>query len=168
MPATGLDVFDKTLQTTNTWLNEIMDDLGPDRKLAYRALRAVLHALRDRLTVDEAAHFGAQLPLLVRGIFYDAWHPAGKPDRIRSEEEFLERVAAELSDVRPVNRRDAVRSVMKAINLHVSPGQLDDVKAQLPEQIRRLWPEKQTSDIRTSEGAAREPALAGGKRNMEG
>ena len=168
MPATGLDVFDKTLQTTNIWLNEIMDDLGPDRKLAYRALRAVLHALRDRLAVDEAAHFGAQLPLLVRGIFYDAWHPAGKPDRIRSEEEFLERVAAELSDVRPVNMRDAVRSVMKAINLHVSPGQLDDVKAQLPEQIRRLWPEKQTSDIRASEGAAREPALAGGNRNMEG
>ena len=61
MAATGLDVFDKTLQTTNIWLNEITDDLGPDRKLAYRALRAVLHAFRDRLTIDEAAHFGAQL-----------------------------------------------------------------------------------------------------------
>jgi uncharacterized protein (DUF2267 family) len=96
MPATGLDVFDKTLQTTNIWLNEIVTDLGPDPKLAYRALRAVLHAFRDRLTVEETAHFGAQLQLLVRGIFYDASQPAGKPDRIRSEEEFLDRVVAEL------------------------------------------------------------------------
>src|SRR5919204_6184474 len=79
MSATGLDVFDKTLQTTNIWLNEIMDDLGPDRKIAYRALRAVLHALRDRLTVDEAAQLGAQLPLMIRGLFFDMWHPAGKP-----------------------------------------------------------------------------------------
>ena len=33
MSATGLDVFDKTLQTTNIWLDEVMSVLGPDRQV---------------------------------------------------------------------------------------------------------------------------------------
>ncbi len=67
MSATVLDVFDKTIQTTNIWLDEIMERIGPDRKLAWHTLGAVLRALRDRLPVDEGAHLAAQLPILVRG-----------------------------------------------------------------------------------------------------
>jgi hypothetical protein len=62
MSATGLDVFDKTLQTTNIWLDEIMAKLGPDRQVAWHVLGAVLHALRDDLVavraVSPAAHDG--------------------------------------------------------------------------------------------------------------
>jgi len=61
MSATGLEVFDKTVQTTNTWLKEIMEVTGPDRRRAYRVLAAVLHALRDRLTVDEAAQLARSM-----------------------------------------------------------------------------------------------------------
>ena len=86
MSATGLEVFDKTVQTTNTWLKEIMEFTGPDRRRAYRVLAAVLHALRDRLTVDEVAQLGAQLPILVRGLYYDQWHhPSGKPGMAASQ-----------------------------------------------------------------------------------
>jgi hypothetical protein len=49
MSATGLDVFDKTLQTTNSWLDEISDALGPDRKLAWKVLSVVLHKLRESM-----------------------------------------------------------------------------------------------------------------------
>ena len=77
MSATGLDVFDKTLQSTNIWLDEIMEKLGPDRQVAWHVLSAVLHALRDRLQIGLAVHLGAQLPLLVRGLYYDQWHPGG-------------------------------------------------------------------------------------------
>jgi uncharacterized protein (DUF2267 family) len=73
MSSTGLEAFDKTLQITHVWLDEIMAELGPDRQRAYHALRAVLHALRDRWPLNLAAHLGAQLPLLVRGIYYDNW-----------------------------------------------------------------------------------------------
>ena len=69
MSATGLEVFDKTIQTTHVWLNEIGETIGPDKQRCYHALRAVLFALRDRLTTEEAFHLSAQLPMLVRGIF---------------------------------------------------------------------------------------------------
>src|SRR4051795_9940156 len=90
MSATGLDVFDKTLQTTNTWLNEIMSDLGPDRHIAWHVLGAVLRTTRDRLPIGLAAHLGAELPLLVRGTYYDQFRPAEQPDVTRSLDEFLE------------------------------------------------------------------------------
>lgn len=141
MSATGLEVFDETLQQTNIWLKEVMEKLGPDRKRAYRATRAVLHNLRDRLVVDEAAHLGAQLPMLLRGVYYEGWRPAAVPIKVRSKEEFLQKIAEELDDIRPINVEQAAEAVFRTIGRHVTAGEVQDVKAMLPEDIRKLWPE---------------------------
>jgi uncharacterized protein (DUF2267 family) len=140
MSATGLEVFDRTLQETNIWLKEIMDEIGPDRQRAYHALRAVLHALRDRLTVDEAAHLSAQLPMMVRGIFFEGWHPAGKPTTERTRDEFLARVGEGLRGIEPINAEAATRAVFRTIEKHVSPGEVQDVVEMLPKPLRSLWP----------------------------
>ena len=141
MSATGLEVLDKSVQTTNIWLDEIMEEIGPDRRVAWNSLRAVLHALRDRLPLDQAAHLGAQLPIVIRGLYYDQWYPAGKPEKWRTQDEFIARLNEELSDTRPTDPRDAARAVFRTISNHVSPGQVDKVRESLPEDIRRLWPE---------------------------
>ena len=142
MSATGLDVLDKSVQTTNIWLKDIMEATGPDRRVAWRVLGAVLHALRDRLPVDEVAHFGAELPIVVRGLYYDQWHPAGKPEKERRAEEFVERVEQGLPDTRRMDPEDATRIVFGVIAEHLSPGLVDKVKQTLPENIRRLWPDR--------------------------
>ena len=140
MSMTGLQTFDHTIHQTNTWLKELMDDLGPDRQRAYDALRAVLHTLRDRLTVEEATDLGAQLPMLVRGIYYEGWNPAKTPEKLRSRDEFLSRVAERLANVRPINPEDAARAVFGVLDRHVTAGETADVRGMLPQDVQSLWP----------------------------
>jgi uncharacterized protein (DUF2267 family) len=142
MSATGLAVFDETVQKTNAWLKEIAEALGCDRHRAYQALRAVLHCLRDRLTIDEAAQLGDQFPMLVRGIYYEAWHPAGKPEKIRSREDFLAWIATHLTHT-PIEAEDAARAVFLVLEKHVAPGEVTDLIQVLPKEIRTLWPSAQ-------------------------
>ncbi len=139
MSTTGLDVFDKTLQTTNIWLDEIMETVGPDRSLAWHVLGAVLRTLRDRLPLGLAVHLGAQLPLLVRGAYYDQFHPGRDIERIRSEDEFLAHVTSQFGATRPVNVRTVTQSVFSVLGRHVSPGLAEKVRDALPGHIRALW-----------------------------
>jgi uncharacterized protein (DUF2267 family) len=141
MSTTGLEVFDTTMQTTNSWLSEIGQDIGPDRQRCYHALRAVLFAVRDRLTVDEAAHLAAQLPILVRGVYYEGYRPAGKPERLRSRDEFLAKINEGLGQIRPLGADDAARAVCKVLARHVSKGELEEVKQALPQDMRTLFPQ---------------------------
>ena len=70
MSTTGLEVFDTTLQKTHLWLKDIMQELHTDsRQQAYSVLRATLHTLRDRMTIEQAVKLGAQLPILLRGMY---------------------------------------------------------------------------------------------------
>lgn len=139
MTTTGLDVFDKTLHSTHVWLDEIMADLGPDRRVAWKVLGSVLHAIRDGLQVDLAAHLGAQLPLLVRGLYYDQFHPARQPVDWHSPERLFEAVSDALSDIRPVDPQDAVASVFALLSRHLSAGQVGKVRQAMPHGIRAIW-----------------------------
>jgi uncharacterized protein (DUF2267 family) len=146
---TGLEVFDETVQQTNIWLKEVMDEVGPDRKRAYRATRADLHALRDRLVVDEAAHLGAQLPMLLRGIYYEGWKPSAVPTGERSNDAFLQKISDELQDIRPINAQAATEAVFRTLSKHVTQGEIDDVKGMLPEDIREIWPQSTRQEDRS-------------------
>lgn len=142
MSATGLEVFDDTIQKTNIWLKEISETLGRDnRRLAYRALRAVLHALRDRMTVEEAAHLSAELPMLVRGIFYEQYRPTDMPAKIRDQQEFLDTINREIADATELTPQEAAKAVFLCLNTHVNPDQARHVRDMMHGSIRQLWPE---------------------------
>ena len=102
--------------------------------------RSRVARLRDRLPIDEGAHLAAQLPILVRGLYYDQWHPAAGIRKDRNQEEFFEHVAEGLRGVRPLTVRDAVRTVFSVLERHVTKGQIDKVATSLPKDIRALWP----------------------------
>lgn len=141
MSATGLDVFDRTLQATNIWLDDIQEEMGwSNRSKAYHALRAVLHALRDRMPVNDVAHLSAQLPLLVRGTFFDGWQPAKTPVKERTLEAFLVHVTDSfLFDVQADSQAIA-SGVLKVLSKHVTEGEIAKVRQVLPEPIRELFP----------------------------
>lgn len=138
MSATGVEVFDKSIQTTNIWLNEIMEDMGPDRQLAWHLLGAVLRTMRDRLPPDLAAHLGAQLPLVVRGAYYDQYEPSASAEKLRTLEAFLGKIADELKFSRPVDTQEALQVVCVVLAKHVDDGQIAKVWEALPQDIRQV------------------------------
>lgn len=136
----GLAVFDSTVQTTHVWVNDVLRHLGwADEHRGYRALRAVLHALRDRLPVNQVAALAAQLPLLVRGVYYEGWHPQGKPLK-EHREAFLAHVAVICGDDIDVSPEQIARAVFGVLAEHVSEGEIESLKQCLPAGIRTLWP----------------------------
>lgn len=140
MHPTVAELFTETLEKTGVWLEALAQDLDnttPNR--AYSVLRAVLHALRDRLTVDAAASLGAQLPMLVRGFYYEGWRPAGTPVRYRHKEEFLQRVGDLYRGLDESQREAAVRAVFRLLAAHITGGELTHVRDQLPPELRSLW-----------------------------
>jgi uncharacterized protein (DUF2267 family) len=151
MSSTSLDVFDKTIQTTNIWLNEINAVIGPDRHLAWKVLSTVLHKLRDRLPVELAAHLGSQMPLLIRGAYYDQFKPSAMPGTCRTQDEFVAEVAEWLSDVRPVDPNLAISAVLGVLDRHIDPGQVTKVKGTLPKHLRQMWDNASTRELMLEE-----------------
>ena len=141
MSMTGLDAFDTTVHKTNRWLNELMELAGWDAKQkAYLAVRATLHALRDRITIDEVAQLGAQLPMLMRGFYYEGWDPRPTPPKERHVEQFLGRIAQELPRGDAAEAEGMARAVFTLLKLRIADGEIEDVKRVLPEEVRHLWP----------------------------
>ncbi len=137
---TGLSVFDSTVQKSNLWLNDIMDELNwNSRQRAYLALRAVLHTIRSRMNVEEAANFSAQLPMLIRGIFYEDWVPSEAPEKHMRREEFLSRIRSYFKDDLQIDAEPIVRAVFTMLENKLSPGEIKRVKANQPSDIQELW-----------------------------
>lgn len=143
MSMTGLDTFDKTIQEANNWLKDLMYELNwEDRHKAYLGLRATLHALRDRLPPEEVAHLGAQLPMVIRGFYYEGWNPTGKPIKMKQKEEFFAHVVEELPGTEGIEVETMVRAVFKLLYHRISEGEIQDIVRMMPKELGDLWPRK--------------------------
>ncbi len=132
-------IIERNVEKAHIWLDEVAGQLGTDdHREAYRVLRAYLHALRDRLTVDEAAQLAAQLPDLIRGIYYEGWNPSATPVKYRSVVEFLDRVAADAGLDGETAASYAVSAAAAVLRRHVSAGEIEDVRALLPEELQPI------------------------------
>jgi uncharacterized protein (DUF2267 family) len=135
-------VFDSHVENANAWLSELGEslDLSPaDHPRALHALRAGLHAIRDRLPAAEVVDLGAQLPTLIRGLYYEGWTLANDPTRIRDRAAMIARVAKELAPDPRLDPVDVLRAVIHLLVEHVSPGEILDVVATLPRALAALW-----------------------------
>lgn len=152
MSSTGISTFNETLQLSNRWLNELMEAVGwDDKHRAYRLLRATLHALRDRLPANEVVHLGAQLPMLIRGLYYDGWRMIDRPHAERSKVSFLSHIEAAFSRDPNEDTEELVREVFRLLVRRISVGEIEDIKGALPSELRELWPANKTT------AAARQP-----------
>ena len=137
----SIKAFSQSVQDAERILNEISEEMGdPRKKIAYQALRGVLFALRDRLPLGEAVDLAAQFPLIIRGIYYEGYRPAGKPEKY-DRDEFLKRVSDQLQMAGGANPEKATRAVLAVLTRYVSAGEIEEVQNALPKDLRALWPE---------------------------
>jgi uncharacterized protein (DUF2267 family) len=135
----NIPVLGSTVSKTKRWIGELMNELGwEEAPKAYHGLRAVLHALRDHLTIHEVADFSSQLPLLLRGVFYDGWQPDRVPVKDRSRQAFLNRISDAFPDDRSVDALQLTHAVLVVVRRHVSQGELADIASVLPKSLRDL------------------------------
>jgi uncharacterized protein (DUF2267 family) len=130
------------VQETNLWLKDVMERIGTyDRHSAYSALRAVLHAVRDRIGPENAAHLGAQLPMLIRGLYYEGWDPTGKPTKERHEAQFLAHIAKELPRAEPGEVERGTCAVLDVLSKRIDRGAAVKIATIFPEDLLKFWPE---------------------------
>tara|TARA_R110002094_G_scaffold89971_8_gene92656 strand:- start:147 stop:578 length:432 start_codon:yes stop_codon:yes gene_type:complete len=140
MTAQGLEVIDHTVHMTHEWINELAGRLDwRSKRSTLRLLRATLQQVRDHLLPDELAQFSAQLPLLIRGMFFEGWVPKRTPLKERRAEEFVEAIETRLGDAQEYRGPQDIRCVFDLLNARLSIGEIEDVRASLPEAIRALW-----------------------------
>jgi uncharacterized protein (DUF2267 family) len=137
VPKTEVGAVDHSVEKTNRWLDQLARELGKpgDRTYAFRVLRAFLHTLRDRLPLEESAHLAAQLPELLRGVYYEGWRPSRTPLTYHDGATFLDLVADEALLAGETEAGYAVEAAARVLRRHVTPGELDDVRAVLPSPI---------------------------------
>ncbi len=142
MSAQGLEVIDHTVQLTHEWINELKDRLDwTSARDALRMLRTTLHAIRDHLDTGESAHLAAQLPLLIRGMYYEGWMPKSTPIHSRKAKDFIATIEASVGDVLDYRGPEDIEAVFRVINNKISRGEVMDIRSNLPQDIRALWPE---------------------------
>ena len=136
---TGVDAITRTVQQTQEWLGQLAERLEvDDDQYAYRALRTVLHVLRDRLGVEVSAHVSAQLPMLLRGTFYEGWDPTGTPIRL-SLDEFLDRIEADGFFKGRSEAEDVARAVFALLWDELGEGTVRHITAVLPDDYAVLY-----------------------------
>lgn len=139
---THVSVFDESLQKAHGWLQELELVAGlENQSQAYSVLRAVLHALRDRLAVNEAADLAAQLPMIIRGFYYEGWKPAATPTRVRTRQAFLDSIRPQTERIGGLDPAVAVGAVFTMLNHRISRGEIADIRHALPEELGGMWPQ---------------------------
>jgi uncharacterized protein (DUF2267 family) len=139
-PATRhIALLESSVQETYDWLDRLALELDDeDRHFGLQTLRAVLHALRDYLTVEQSAHLTAQFPTFIRGLYFEQWTPDA-PYPARGVEEFLARVDAHLKGYdHRCGAEGAARAVFGVLEESLS-GSAEKIKVTLPKPIRDLW-----------------------------
>jgi uncharacterized protein (DUF2267 family) len=139
--------FESHSQKANEFVKEVATELGnpEDTGHAGRVIRAVFHTIRDMITPEESMHLIAQLPMYIKAVYIDNWRLSAGQGRIRSQEEMLKDLREKAgrtadrdfgNDEMAMHKVEAIFNVLKR---HVSAGEIDDIKAQLPEPLAELW-----------------------------
>jgi uncharacterized protein (DUF2267 family) len=138
--ATGLETLEKTIQKTNEWIKDIEEEMEwRDRHFALQSLRGVLHALRDRLPIKEAVDLGDQLPIFIRGLYYENWDTSIVPIKDKKIEDFVGHISAYFPKDSDLDPERITRAIFRVLKKRISEGEIHHVLSNFPRTLRPLW-----------------------------
>ena len=140
MSHTSFASFTHAAQQAQQWVNELAADLCWSEPSAYRLLKTVLHTVRDWLSPAEMADLSAQLPVLIRGVFFEGWTPTGTNACERKKRDFIIRVESSFGCDDEVDFDVAIKAVFKLLDRHISHGEIIQVRNSMKKSLRELWP----------------------------
>lgn len=139
MSHTSFAGFTHAAQQAQHWVRELAKDLGWSEPSACRLLRSVLHTVRDWLSPAEMADLSAQLPVLVRGIYFEGWNPSA-PAPERTKRDFIVSVRNSFGYDEEIDFDVAISAVFKLLDRHISHGEIVQVRNSMKKSLRNLWP----------------------------
>ncbi len=138
---TGIRALDTAIEATEEWISALMQRLGwQDREKVYLALLAALHALRDSLPRDEAGYLGVQLPVLLRGLYFEGWHPAGHIPRAKTRSAFLERIQEGVHRDPGIDAEQVAHAVFSLLVRALAGGRARGCEGRHTQALRMFWP----------------------------
>lgn len=139
---THVSAIERNIELTNIWLSELCSELNDiDKEDAWQRLGAVLQTVRDRMPVNEAADFAAQLPTLIRGEYFESWRPETAPHKWRRKDEYLDAVNAKLGPRPAVDAEETTRAVLKVAKRHMDANEIEKVRKRHTKEMWDLWPQ---------------------------
>ena len=127
--------------TADVFYRTVMETSGvSDHERAKRVTAAVFHALRDRITQPESDQLFAQLPWELQAVWVIGESMDRKPVKMHRQA-FYNRVRQEAGLASAAEARAATLAVFAALKKQISPGEADDVLAQLPKDLKEVWQE---------------------------
>jgi uncharacterized protein (DUF2267 family) len=137
----GSQHLDVAVRETQAWIDDVTQRLGwHDRDKAYLALIAALHALRDVVPVEEVVYLGACFPPLLRGLYYEGWHPTRRSGQAKSRAAFLDRIHEAVHRDPGIDAEQVAHAVFALLAARLPAAEIEDAKAATPKPLRPLWP----------------------------
>lgn len=149
MSANGLAVFDRTLEKTHQFINDVAEQINvEDKHTVFMGIKAVLHGLRDRIPLEEAAQLGSQFPVMLAGFYYQGWKPAATPTKERTVSAFVDKVKGNLPQGDyPIEIEALITGVFAVLSQWVTKGEIIDVANMLPKEVQKFYPESVVSQL---------------------
>ncbi len=133
--------FDAAVREAREWIDDVTQRLGwHDRDKAGSALIAALHALRDVLPMEEVVYLGAGLPPLLRGLYYEGWHPTRHAGAAKSRSAFLDRIHEAVHRDPAIDAEQVAHVILALLAARLPADEIEDAKAATPKALRPLWP----------------------------
>ncbi len=136
--------FEKYASKANEFVNLVAEDINVSKEKAGRIIRAVFHALRNRISHEESFELIAQLPMALKGAYVDGWKFKKDFERIHHLADFLDEIRKEDGELagydfgNNANAKHAIIAVFKALGSFVSEGEMEDIIIALPKELKVL------------------------------